>query len=285
VALTAGGIVGRAIDLGVRCQLFIAAYLAAVCAYLSASFDGSIDRPAVAVTFLTSWQAYAADRFIIHPEDAAGTDEDLDRVRFLRRHPFVFRVLFLLSLALEAWLVATVPWVAGGLCLGIGLGLLYVVDLPLLRKRLKCVPYAKAFYVPFAAVATMLLLLGRFPADGPTALRVLGVYLLMGLNVVVFDIKDRESDLRAGIRTLANALGARSVVRAVQLACLLTGAGLILLDPRAVTVALGLSFWSFSGLLRGLSPATERSGRFYFCLLDLGLAFPLLFLALSRLLP
>jgi hypothetical protein len=272
-----------AIDVGIGCQVLIATYFAAACAYLDAAIAGSPAGPAIAATFLISWQVYTADRFAVHPEDLTRDDEDLDRVRFLRRHRGVCRILVVASLVAEGVLLIGRPQLVWGFGIGLGLGILYVVEIPLLRRRIKCVPYAKTVYVPLVAVATMLLLLERFPRDRFEAVAAGGMYLLIALNTVVFDIKDRESDRRARIRTLANALDVRAAIAVVQTACLLVGATVAVLDPRAPGVALTLAFCTFAALVGGVTAPRQWSSRFYFGLLDASLALPALFLAVIRL--
>jgi hypothetical protein len=99
---------------------------------------------------------------------------------------------------------------------------------------------------------------------------------------VLFDIKDRQNDLRAGIKTIANRLGSKLVVRGVQSLCLLSAAGVTVLLPVNQSSPLVLSLVSFALVLTHPAISRGLSSRLFFGLLDTVAALPLLFQLLLR---
>lgn len=275
--------VASGIDLAVRAHVLVALYVAAMATYLSLALGGVPDWPAILASFLLVWQVYTYDRYLVHPEDEASSAENLDRVRFVRRHRRAFLALLVVSVGLEALLVAARPALLLGLVPGAVLGTLYMVEVPGLGRRVKAVPYVKSLYVPLVIVTTLLALLQQVPRTPTAWTTVGGLVLLAFLNVVAFDLRDAANDRQAGIQTIANRFEARLVRRGVQAACLAAGALVALAAEAATAAPLALSFWTLAALLQGLPSGDAGSSRFYFGLLDAVVGMPLPLLVLVRL--
>jgi 4-hydroxybenzoate polyprenyltransferase len=199
-------------------------------AYLCEVLGGHPNLSALSGLLVTASFVYALDRFVLHPEDPADVRQS---------RPLFGWMLAIAALA-QAALAAAVPKLAWGIVWGDLFGSAYALRFPVWRCRLKAVPFLKTAYTPFVIVSTTLLLLRAYPHSAAEWAIVVGAMVLCSLDTVLCDMKDIPSDRQAGIKTVANVLGAHAAIRLVQLIAALTAIGLLTLaslDRRTVPLA------------------------------------------------
>ncbi|MDE2038503.1 MAG: hypothetical protein KGO96_03180 [Elusimicrobia bacterium] len=269
------------LTLSIQLQFLVAAEIVFLGGYLGQALTNRVDGPALLALLLAGWAAYAFDRWVIHPEDQAAAGADLRLLRYASRHRRLFAGMFAAAFLATAALLWNWPSLAAGFFFGGALTAAYVLDLPLLGRRMKSIPYLKSFYVPSVVVGTSLLLLGVLPRGAGQWRLAGGVWTLVALNTVLFDFKDRENDRRAGIVTLANRFSPARVAAACQALSLLLGAwfwSLRAAPERALALALlalGAAILRFYG--RARVPIW-----YYLLFVDGVVVLPWIFLELAR---
>ncbi|MBI4371158.1 MAG: hypothetical protein HY552_02555 [Elusimicrobia bacterium] len=271
----------RAGTLAIQLHLLVAAQSVLDGAYLSEALTGRFDGPAMTALLVVTWLVYAFDRYVVHPEDQAAAAADLHVLRYARRHRKRFERMFAAALLGAAALACFQPRLLAGLLWGALLGAAYVVDVPLLGTRLKSVPYLKTLYVPFVYVSTVVLLLGRLPNGRREWSLTAGFLALVALNTVACDLKDRESDRRAGIRTIANRFPAVRVAAAAQALCVLLGWTFWSLGG-SLEKALAGGSWVLGAVLVRFYAASAVPTWYYFVVIDGALTLPWLFFKLLQ---
>lgn len=199
----------------------------AVMVYISCILQGlPFDPVAAALMMLVTFSIYNLNR---------KTDEDEDAINHAERHAFTKKYGPILShSAAGAYIIA--------LCLSIlqGPGSLLITAIPLIAgvvysvplfparfgfRRLKEVPVMKSVLVAFSwAVPPALLPVchAALPADTATGIVCIFYFIMVFANTVVFDMRDVEGDIAAGVKTIPVILGTRRAL------FLLTGINLVI---------------------------------------------------------
>jgi hypothetical protein len=268
VSLSSPATVPRAMArLGFHSGLASALFVSAFQPFIALAVTGAV-RPAwTAAMFLFVWTMYLADRLKLHPED--DHEADGNAAAFVRRHQRAVWILFALLVAAQGVLVAVDPALVRPIALATLISLLYLVRLPLVRRRVKEIAYLKCFYL----AGTALLLVALFTPglagalDGAGGALLAACFSLYFLNFSLFDAKDVEADRRANIRSLAGAVPLGIFLRAQIGASLLTLLAALWLLPPTVggvlaTVCIfhaGASAWlarhPFDGVVCGIVDA------------------------------
>lgn len=271
----------RAGRLAIKLHLLVAVESVLAGAFLSEVLKGRLDRPALAALLIVTWMVYAFDRYVVHPEDLAQAPSDLHLLRYARRHRNLFAWMFAAALLGGVALICGRRQLLAGFLWGALLGAAYVVDVPFVGTRLKSVPYLKTLYVPFVYISTTILLLGALP-DGRRQWRlVAGFTLLFALNTIICDLKDRENDRLAGIKTLANLFPAATVVAGAQVLCALLGWTFWSAGGN-LERALAAGSWGLGATLFRFYPAANVPVWYYFFVIDGAMGLPWIVFKLSN---
>ena len=250
-------------------QIAIALIVTLITAYVAEVLKGYAPPEVLGAAFLVTWLVYASDRYFKHREDETGAADDLSPARYIERHRRMFQGLFAVAALALIGLVVYEPQVLWGLTWGLGWGLAYTVELPLLKRRLKAIPYLKAIYVATVVVTTPLALMGALPANVAQASLIIGFTLLMILNAILCDLKDREGDRAAGIRTFANCTSKPVVVIGVQVLCIVAGVTLLgVVGVNRFTAALAASALALALAASRFYGQTEAPNWYYFLVID-----------------
>jgi len=118
------------------------------------------------------------------------------------------------ALVIQIFCVVYQPQVVIGIGIGAMGGAGYVINLPIIRCRLKQIPCAKTFYIPSVCVAMALGTTGEWRWAYEHWETTLGLWLLVAINALVFDIKDAKRDSENGVYTFFNLFPYRSVLTA-----------------------------------------------------------------------
>jgi len=170
------------------------------------------------------WSVYLADRM-------SGGPEDRGLARWPVRHPVLAKMLLCSLVGVIAGLVAAQPEL---LPATLGLGLLgcgYFLRVPLLGRRFKDIPGTKSLFLALNLCAGTVLLGGA-----PIGAGVASLGLILHANTTVYDLRDRERDAQAGVKTLAVLLPLRTLL-ASQGALVVAGMLLGLLHGGAFAAA------------------------------------------------
>lgn len=201
--------------------------------YISCMAQGlPFDPVAAALMMLVTFSVYNLNR---------KTDEDEDAINHAERYAFTKEYgTTLFRSAVGAYIVA--------LCLSIlqGPGSLLITAIPLVAgvvysvplfpagfgfRRLKEVPIMKSLLVAFSwAVPPVLLPVCHAAAPADTITVIVGVFLFIQAftNTVVFDMRDVEGDIAAGVKTIPAILGIRRTLLLFAGVNLVLGAVLVL---------------------------------------------------------
>ena len=201
--------------------------------YASLALTGQIDPVASSSMLLFVWKMYLLDRLKTNPED--DHDGAGNAAAFARRHRAGCWTLFAVLALAQAWLVVRQPWLARSIALSLAVSVLYLVRLPLLKRRVKEIPYLKCFYLSAVALVIVAWFTPGLGAAAPG--RVVAVaaicFLLYFLNFSLYDVKDLEGDARANLRTLAGAVPLPIFLRAhLLLSSIVLVLGFLLLGGR-----------------------------------------------------
>lgn len=263
-----------------RSNIWIAANLCCLGIFVSLLLKGTFDWIASLSLFILSWQVYVGDRFLIHPEDSQQTELALDNSRFVRRHRNAFAAGLVLSVVAQVALSSVRPMILPALAINAVLSLAYIVNVPLLNRRAKTIPYIKAFYVS----ATYLITTVCYAFVIPSGHRQWGILALLLLlctgNIAAFDIKDRENDRKAGIKTFATLLSSKQLLALEMILAGFFGAGLFLFTNDAFIRSLSLSFFAYALLLGRLFFAFSID--YLFIVIDAAFSLPLIFYGLGK---
>jgi 4-hydroxybenzoate polyprenyltransferase len=218
--------------------LLSATALAGFFVQTSAALQGRFD-PVPAIAFgLHIWVLYLVDRLVDAPEDAVARDTNCSA--FVRQRRRLFLAMAVVACAALAALFALRPVLLIAFAAGTALCLGHFLRLPGLGKRIKDLPFAKAFHMPVASTAMILLYLGDGPGWSFHELGYLWVqFTTFHVGVAVYDLKDLTDDARAGIRTLPLALGVKRFVW-LELAALAVAAAVccgLVGEPRIAAAA------------------------------------------------
>ncbi|GEM_PF-3392460 len=263
----------------IQSNILISFYITAGLAFFMEAVGEGFSFWKIFSFLLLVWQVYTADRYFIHPEDRHSTPQNLDRLRFIRRHKKIFGFLLLFF----GFLQALPAWFSPRCLLGYGVGILlslfYICKFPLLNFRIKQIPYIKAFYVPMVCMLTY----GAY-LQSPRLLLLnwklaLAFYLLMLCNTALFDLKDCENDRKAGIKTLANTLKPSQLLRGTILFSVLLAWVLSFVGENPWRIPLVWSFLLYAIFIAGLLRTRQVS--YFFVILDTTAALPLAVYALQ----
>lgn len=207
------------VDTAVALNVVVAACFTAVGGFFELAATGNLSLTALIVLFLTTWQIYIVDRLGKHPEDesSGSTNGSFSSDVTQNNQRFVLG-LMVVALAIQTLCVIHQPQVVIGIGLGAMGGAGYVVKLPIIRCRLKQIPCAKTFYIPFVCIAMALGTTGEWLWAYEHWGITLGVWMLIFINALVFDIKDAERDLENGVCTFFNLFPYSSVLTAAVIA-------------------------------------------------------------------
>lgn len=263
-----------------RSNIWIAANLCCLGIFVSLLLKGTFDWIASLSLFILSWQVYVGDRFLIHPEDSQQTELALDNSRFVRRHRKVFAVGLILSAVAQIALSSAKPMILPALAINAILSLAYIVNIPLLNRRAKTIPYIKAFYVS----ATYLITTVCYAFVIPSGYKQWGILSLLLLlcagNIAAFDIKDRDNDRKAGIKTFATLLHPKQLISLETIIAVVFGASLFWSTNDAFIRSLSFSFFAYALLLSRLFFVFSID--YLFIVIDGALSLPLIFYGLGE---
>lgn len=203
------------IDTAVALNVVVAACFAAVGGFFDLAATGHVSVIALLVLFLTTWQIYIADRLGKHPEDASSDPNNSSfSSEITQTNQKAVKVLMIAALIIQTLCVFYQPQVVIGIGLGAMGGAGYIINLPVIRCRIKQVSCAKTFYIPFVCIAMALGTTGQWLWAYENWEITLGLWMLVFINALVFDIKDAERDFENGVYTFFNLFPYRSVLTA-----------------------------------------------------------------------
>jgi len=260
----------------IQYNLFITFYLACFTAFFSVAHFGFVQWPSIMGMALLTWQIYSLDRWIQYPEDQGSLALPWRSLRLQFSQRKKMAGFLALSVIVELLVIYFYSSTWKGFLVGNLLGLSYLIEIPLFRKRIKMIPFLKAFYIPFTILVTLFTFLEVWPRSISEWKLVFFSYLLCFFNVIIFDLKDRKQDQENKITTFANFFSKKGLIVGVQIACLLCFISQYFFETDPVLKSLGMTFLLFFILILG---CFFRTGpRYYFIVLDSINAFPLLFL-------
>jgi 4-hydroxybenzoate polyprenyltransferase len=152
--------------------------------------------PGAGLWFAGGLLVYNLDRDVTDPSDAHNTPHrDPDRERLPRRVLILLAAVALLLLSLQARLYLVIPGALG--CLA--------YSLPICGVRIKDLPAVKTLFPPLAITVAYGVIAGitHWPLLS-------WIFLVLLIDVLLCDIRDREGDAQHGIRTLAVLLGSHT---------------------------------------------------------------------------
>ena len=189
--------------------------------FASLALTGKIDPVASCSMLLFVWKMYLLDRLQTNPED--DHEGEANAAAFVRRHRAGCWTLFGVLALAQAWLVVGQPDLLRSIVLSLAVSVLYLVRLPLLKRRVKEIPYLKCFYLSAAGLAVGASFTHGLGAAAPGRIvEVAGIcFLLYFLNFSLYDIKDLEGDAKANLRTLAGLVPLPLFLRAHRLLSLI----------------------------------------------------------------
>jgi 4-hydroxybenzoate polyprenyltransferase len=211
---------------GLRLLLFRLGHLGFLIAFCGFSFPYFFNvlagRPNALLgpilSFLTVFVFYNFD----HLRDSRGFDQASTplRAEYMLRYEKLFRILIVpAGVAYLALAAAFRPWaLAVGAFYAVS-SLLYVLPfLPGKRiKRLKDIPFFKNVYVPACWLIQVLYSDADLRYPAAAVLSGIGfLFLRLAVSVATGDIRDLQGDLKAGLRTIATALGRKNAYRLLQ---------------------------------------------------------------------
>lgn len=251
----------------VRSQLYIAFQVALFSYYFTVQILHVHDLLITVFVFLSSWFVYVLDRLIPSVEDDLSLSQ---QHRFVIEYRLIFVGLMVASVVGSAILSSIWGWKYFlGYAGGISLSLFYALPIPVIRKRIKDIPFMKIVYVPSVYLATITLMLDQIPWHlywSQHSILYLS-YILLGF--VVFDLKDRNEDLQAGVQTIANSFSTRVFLNGLMMISVLLAAFCLILNQSLLMVCCLL----FSvGLIPLYSKPFNRI--YYFTMIDLFIGLP-----------
>ena len=194
--------------------------------------------PACAAYLLFLWAMYLWDRLGSRPEDAVQPADGAGA--HVHRHARSYRTLLALLLVLLAWRVLREPPLALALGASLLLSAGYLLPLPGLGRRIKELPFAKTPYLAGVVVLMPGFWLQAPPSGAAGWAMLLALASLCAANFMIFDLKDVDSDCRAGIRTLANRLPLPVLLRVAAAPVALAAVMALVLPPPLAAVLLAL---------------------------------------------
>ena len=208
------------IDTAVALNLVVACAFTGVGVFFQMAATGRVNELAAIALFLLTWQIYIVDRLVKNPEDSVDdqmadrrvvddlpiTHNDLGNrsAKVTQQAQQIIKPLVVLSVVVQAFCVVQQPQIVVGLIIGWLGGYSYVITLPVINCRIKQIPCAKTFYVPLVCVAMGIGTSAEWCWAAMHWDVLLSLWALVGINALVFDIKDRDRDFAAGIYTFFN---------------------------------------------------------------------------------
>jgi len=195
-----------------HCGLLGSASLAGTLCATSWLLHGRLDAVAVLAYGSLMWLMNLGDRLVRHPEDAG--DGGTTPALLVLRHRRLFGGVCGLLAALLFALVLARPWLLASIVFSGTLCTFYFVRLPGLGRRIKELSLAKPLVVPLLMLCMQLAFCGGLPPPTPRTGAVCLVLLLQfHAGLVLYDLKDLEQDVAAGIRSLASRLTRAAFLR------------------------------------------------------------------------
>jgi 4-hydroxybenzoate polyprenyltransferase len=195
---------------------------------------------------------YNLDRLHPDPSDTINTPTRTGWSRRLR--PYRMFLVGTSVACILAWpLITNRPWLVLAL-LATAVGLqFYTRTLPVVRFRLKDLPYIKSFIAP-TVIAMILVIWPAVEARRPLDPELISVFFwcffLLAVNSLVFDYRDIRGDRLAGVRTLPVLLGEPGTVILLRLfALVLFGFTVIVFAGRPDAIVMSTSIALASTLL------------------------------------
>jgi len=208
----------------IRTNLFTASSVLALYCFFQLIMSNELFAASAATIFILTWQIYTLDRIIIHPEDQQNFSGDINRIRFIRRNKKIFTVCLILSFLAEIVLIIFFPYLLIGVLFCFLYSIFYMINIPFLNFRIKKIPFFKPFYIGIDMIATFLLLAWIYPKTQYQWLTIFFIFILLVMNVILFDLKDTKNDLKESIRTFANSINKTKLIFSCQVISLIVAA-------------------------------------------------------------
>lgn len=243
--------------------------------FLEFNYQNSPSICSVIVLTVFIWQVYTVDRLLPHPEDRTIKTNKLHPTNFVKQHRSLILFLFIASFLIDLLCILLDRNLIFGLGIGFIVCAVYSFELPLLKKRIKSIPFVKNFYVAFFKVILPYFMTETSSEITRHPYTFITLYIIIFVSEIMLDLKDRDSDYIAGIKTFANVLSLSAIVTTSILLTLSVAVISYLLERDAIHLVLASSL---AATAASLVPIYYKvATRYITSVIELTAALPLIF--------
>ena len=243
--------------------------------FLSFSYQNSPSIYSLIVLAVLCWQVYTVDRLLPHPEDRTEKTNKLHPTNFINQNQKLILFFLIASFLVELICILFDTNLIFELMIGFVVCAAYSFELPLLKKRIKSIPFAKNFYVAFSKVILAYLITETVPEITRHPWTCITLYIIALISEIMLDFKDRDSDAIAGIKTFANVFASSTIITTAIFFLLSAAVISYILGRDGVHLALANALAVTAGCLVPIY--WNHSTRYITSIIELTVAFPLIF--------
>lgn len=221
------------------------------------------------------WQVYTVDRLLPHQEDRTEKTNKLHPTNFINQNQRIILFFLITSFLVDLLCILLEKNLIFVLMIGFVFSAAYSFELPLLQKRIKTIPFAKNFYVAFAKIFIAYLISETLPEIIRDPWTFIILYIIVFNSEMILDLKDRDSDAIAEIKTFANVFSSSSIITTAIFLILSAALILYILERDPLHLALVGALVATSGCLVPIY--WNNSTRYITSVIELTSALPLIF--------